>query len=332
MSVVCKKFSYVYVLVSAPEDTYYEQTLISAFTLRHYMPEAHIMVLTDERTADTLNGVRGQLASVVSEIKTIPMDAGFSNMIRSRWLKTSLYSFVSNDFLYIDADTLVTQPLDAIESMPISLGAVLDKHLYFDEHILKDYISRMAEHLDFEAAIGQRHFNSGILLCRKNQETEAFFQRWHERWLFSKSRGVNIDQVAFAQANYLGNGCVQELDGLWNCQLEYGTAYFFNAKILHMFVTGDQYHRRPHPCMDPMFFEKVKKEGLTEEFKTIALHPLAYFNNKTQLIGGVAVDYFNTEWSRLWNLMFCSSSFSRSIFNVFNFFARQILSLKKKKN
>ena len=47
---------YVYVLTSAPEDFYYEQALMSVYSLRKKMPDAKITVLTDDKTKNSFSG------------------------------------------------------------------------------------------------------------------------------------------------------------------------------------------------------------------------------------------------------------------------------------
>ena len=46
------KFSYVYVLTSKTGDTYYEQTLVSAISLRSHMPQANIILVVDDNTVN----------------------------------------------------------------------------------------------------------------------------------------------------------------------------------------------------------------------------------------------------------------------------------------
>lgn len=47
--------TYVYVLVSSRNDLYYEQALMSAFSLRNLMPDANIILLVDSKTEDSIN-------------------------------------------------------------------------------------------------------------------------------------------------------------------------------------------------------------------------------------------------------------------------------------
>ena len=49
---------YVYVLVSSPDDLYYEQAVMSVYSLRRHMPDADIEVLVDNKTYESFHGNR----------------------------------------------------------------------------------------------------------------------------------------------------------------------------------------------------------------------------------------------------------------------------------
>lgn len=318
-------FTYLYVLVSKPGDTYYEQTLVSAMSLRLHMPDANVVLLVDSKTAENLVDGRAEIKKYVSCVKSVELPGSLSNMQRSRWLKTSMTEYIENDFLYIDSDTVVTQSLKEIESVNVSLGAVLDKHVLLSKHCNRAMIENNAKKLGFFAAVNDCHFNGGLMLVRSNEKNKAFFKKWHELWLESVEKGVSIDQAALAQTNYLMGGCIQELPGIWNCQVEYGMQFLERAKILHMFVTGDQFNRRPHLLMDPSFFKRIELSGVTTDVLSLIKKPMSGFKDKSQVIGGAAVDYFNSYLSRFFCLLFCYSSKTRMLFNVLNAVAEKIM-------
>ena len=311
-------FSYVYVLVSKPGDTYYEQTLLSAISLRYHMPEANIILLVDDKTAESLIGARAEIKKYVSNVKIVSLPTSLSNTQKSRWLKTTMPNHIESDFLYIDSDTIIAQSLREIETTNVSLGAVLDKHSLLSKHCNKKMIIENAQKLGFHEAVEDKHFNGGVLLVRANQKNNLFFQEWHKLWQESTKKGLSIDQAALAQTNYLMKGAIQELPGIWNCQVEYGMQFMNSAKILHMFVTGDKYNRRPHILMDPSFYKSIEKNGVTQEVMDCIQSPLNGFKNKTQIIGGEAVDYFNSYLSRFFCLLYCASPRTKKTFNVLN--------------
>lgn len=311
-------FSYVYVLVSKPGDTYYEQTLISAISLRIHMPKAKVVLLVDNKTAESLTGARAEIKKYVSHVKSVTLPDSLSNMQKSRWLKTTMPNHIESDFLYIDSDTIVVQSLHEIETIDVNLGAVLDKHSLLSKHCNKKMIIENARKLGFHESVEDKHFNGGLLLVRATQNNRLFFQEWHRLWQESTKKGLSIDQAALAQTNFIMKGAIQELPGIWNCQVEHGLQFMSSAKILHMFVTGDKYNRRPHILMDPLFYKSIEKNGVTQEVMDYIQNPLNGFKNKTQIIGGEAVDYYNSYTSRFFCLLYCSSPRTKKIFNALN--------------
>lgn len=324
-------FTYLYVLVSKPGDTYYEQTLVSAISLRYHMPNANIVLLVDDKTAATLVENRAEIKKYVSSVKAVELSDSLSNMQKSRWLKTIMPELIETDFLYIDSDTIITQSLEEIETVDVKLGAVLDKHSLLSEHCNRSMIEGNARKMGFQVSVDDKHFNGGLLLVRHNEENREFFRKWHSLWLDSVKKGLSIDQASLAQTNYLCKGQIQELPGVWNCQVEYGCHLYSRAKILHMFVTGDMFNRRPHIFMDPETFKNIEINGVTPDILDVIKNPMSGFKNKTQIIGGVAVDYFNTSLSRVWCLLYCKSSTTKMIFNFFNYFATILLAKMKRK-
>lgn len=324
-------FVYLYVLVSKPGDTYYEQTLVSVASLRYHMPDANIILLTDDKTFANLVGKRAEIKKYVTSIKCVNLPENLSNMQRSRWLKTTIPEHIVTDFLYIDSDTVVVDSLKEIESMEISLGAVLDKHSLLSNHCNRAMIEERSKKMGFCATVDDKHFNGGLLLVRRNEKNVAFFKMWHSLWFECVKKGLSIDQASLAQVNYMMNGLIQELPGIWNCQVEYGISCIDRAKIWHMFVTGDKFNRRPHILMDPEFYHRIENDGISEETMNLIKKPWLGFKDKSQIISGVAVDYFNSYLSRLCCLLYCHSSKTKIIFSFFDRMAKMvILKLGKK--
>lgn len=48
------KTKVAYVVVSSPNDIYLEQAYVSMFSLKHHMPDAYIVLLTDRLTSESL--------------------------------------------------------------------------------------------------------------------------------------------------------------------------------------------------------------------------------------------------------------------------------------
>ena len=76
----------------------------------------------------------------VSEIIVVNVPDGMNKMHRSRYLKTTLRQHISGDFLFVDADTVITCDLSEIDEVDMEIAAVLDRHSPVSEHELVDGI------------------------------------------------------------------------------------------------------------------------------------------------------------------------------------------------
>ncbi|MDR2601213.1 MAG: hypothetical protein LBC53_01985 [Spirochaetaceae bacterium] len=234
-------FKYLYVLVSADADFYYEQFYISAFSLKMRVPGAFVSVLTDDSTAPRLSELRvaggGGGDPLIDEIVVPDIPADVPQMIRSRFLKTSMRKHIAGDFLYIDADTVVAEDLSCIEDINADLAMALDMHGADDEKwLINVNEKKYSFYNSLEAPLGE-YYNSGVILCRDVPRNHVFFKDWHKNWLDSVSMGVPIDQPSLHKTNAGAGFVIKELDGIWNCQIKRShiLAYLAAAKIIHYF-------------------------------------------------------------------------------------------------
>jgi len=58
---------YLFVLTSSLKDFFCEQTLVAIASLREHNPNAFVTLLTDDKTAATLTGMRAHLKEAVNE-------------------------------------------------------------------------------------------------------------------------------------------------------------------------------------------------------------------------------------------------------------------------
>ena len=92
----------VYILISSGQDLYYEQLLVSLYSLRMHNPELNVVVLVDDVTERTLHGKRSKVRELANEIKsycrawrdTVPKpDRGTSRLLSAATLLAT--SFLS---------------------------------------------------------------------------------------------------------------------------------------------------------------------------------------------------------------------------------------------
>ena len=96
-----------YILISTPNDTFYEQTAISVMTLRKVMPDANVYILVDKDTKSTFKDKRTILEKYSVNIITVDVPTKFNNRDRSRFIKTSMNKYLPDNFIFIDSDTVI---------------------------------------------------------------------------------------------------------------------------------------------------------------------------------------------------------------------------------
>ena len=128
------KTKLVYVLTCAPEGNYIEQALMSVWSARHWNPDAHIVLITDNLTDQLFVGKRAEILDYISEKIVVPFeDDSLSMVYRSRWLKTSVRQLIKGDFLFIDCDTIVCKSLAGGDSFDKEICAVRDSNVDFKD-------------------------------------------------------------------------------------------------------------------------------------------------------------------------------------------------------
>ena len=258
--------TYVYVLTSTQADLYYEQCLMSLYSLRLHMPNAKVVILTDNKTNATFIEKRAELKKIATEIISVDFDDSVGNVERSRLIKTSIPHFIDDDFLYIDCDTIICAPLDEIEKSETSFGAVLDGHVPLNEHKHKDYFLKREKRLGFEGTKKTGfHVNSGVLFFRYCEESRNLFEKWHELWDWGfKTKKDHHDQAALNEAIYRLKMKNFLLPGKWNCQLNNGGLMFLkDAKIIHYFSSefGGKNYLPYYKLADKTLQQKIKEIG-----------------------------------------------------------------------
>lgn len=291
--------TYVYVLTSTPKDFYYEQCLMSLYSLRLYMSNADAVVLCDNRTFESFSespaetNKRAELAKLASKIIKIDFADSVTNIARSRMLKTSIPDYIDDDFLFIDCDTIICGELTFDEKTfadisKAKIAAVLDGHVELSEHKHKKYFLEREKKLGFSATktLG-RHFNSGVIFFKKCEESRNFFKEWNKLWTFCYTeKHDHHDQSAFNEANLRCGKIISELPGEWNCQISQGGLYYLkSAKIIHYFSSeGGKNYIPYYKLADKKLQVRIKENGtIPDDVKEMIADPKFQFN-KVHLI------------------------------------------------
>ena len=279
---------YVYVLSSSVNDNYYEQFLLSVASLRLFNPDAEIVALVDTKTDKTLGGKRSAYEKYISEKKIISVPVEFSQKEASRWIKTSIHHHVSENFLFIDSDTIITESL--IHDFPenIQIGAVLDNHITLDKHYLREYFTIQDKKAGFSSYTTNVRYNGGLIFCKNAPPAREFYEKWHSLFLDGRKNGCTQDMPSLNQANMEMDGIIIELGGEWNCQISHnGLPYLSKAKIIHYYATALFARNSPFIFASTRVFEKIKQTGIIpEDIQELLKVPMSAFENESRILSG----------------------------------------------
>ncbi len=233
------KTSIAYTLISDETDFYYEQALISVYSLRLHNPNAIVHIIVDKDTFNTLSGKRKEIYKYVTSIISIDVPTEYNKMQRSRYLKTNLRKFIKGDYLFIDCDTLICKSLEDIDKFEGNIGLVADLN---GELLLKDINTiDKCKKAGFKNMENQPYYNSGIMLVKDTPLSHQFYHEWNKNWLISMQNGVPFDQPALCKTNENLNHPIKELSGIWNCQFKFkGYKLLSKAIILHYYFNGSE--------------------------------------------------------------------------------------------
>ncbi len=254
----------VYDVISTLEDVYFEQVWASAWTMKHFNVDAHIILLTDASTRETINTQsRRKSLPFFDEIIVVDFDKEYTNKEKSRYIKTKMRYLVSGDFLFVDADTIITGGIEEIDKIACDgVCAVLDHHCKSKEicefPIFKAmYIEPMNRIFGVDYKDTTDVYNSGVLLVKESEKAFEIFDLWHKNWLISREKGECRDQLALTVTCQQLANPINTLSGIFNCQIRLSVEYLYDAKIIHTFAT--QVSSDISKFFDDRVYRKIKE-------------------------------------------------------------------------
>lgn len=280
----------VYVLTFDEENYYFEQAWVSACSARMHNPSARILVVTDTESEAHITGWRKSIFDYVDEVRAFPLPEGLNPMMKSRWLKTSLRNLIDGDFLFMDTDTVICRPLDAIDHTDGELNAVRDLHCTPSE-AQSYYMYRKFRQAGVPITDNAIYFNSGVMRVKDTPRTRAFYTAWHETWKETVRHQVFIDQVALHAVNTGPHPLITELSGAWNCQIEGRFLnYLHEAYLIHYFAYTKDSSNAPFYFKDKQVYEQIRAhQALTPEVLEQLKHPYAAFTTHYEMLSGKAL-------------------------------------------
>lgn len=328
----------VYDVISSEEDNYFEQAWVSMFSLRHFNPDAYVVLLTDDTTAQTIEKTyRKKAKQLIDDIVVVPFDKQYSNKEKSRWIKTSMRRLVRGDFLFIDADTIVAGALDEsyFEGFQNFIGAVHDyncsSQLICHSAIFKImYVDRLKNIYGIDYKKETDVYNSGVLFVKDVPEAYALFDAWHKNWLIAKDKGVCLDQLPLVKTCQDMGNPIQSMSGIYNCQVKFSIQYLHKAIILHTF--SHQQDSSLSPILGSYIYDEIKRsQDLSEKIKDIILNAKNTFVSPCFLVGKEWVDIsFMPIYILLKRLYFSKSQLDKRVLSFLNLCSRAVMLLLRK--
>ena len=265
------KTKLVYVLTCAPEATYIEQALTSIWSARYHNPDAHIVLLVDDKTDQLLVGKRAEVLEYITEKVVVSFeDVNATMMYRSRWIKTQVRQLVKGDLLFIDCDTIVNKSLEEIDEVKAEAAAVPESNLPIADFHPSLYSSMKAnaKKIGWDMAGEEYYYSSGVIYVKDIPMTHMMFQLWHQYWIQGGQIGINIDQPSLAKANIDCGHLIERIDNKWNCIMFTYPRHANEANILHFAA-----YKNMSFLFSKRVLRYIKDNGLTEYIKEYITHP-----------------------------------------------------------
>lgn len=241
------KTKIVYVLTSSENDVLLEQLSLSLYSLKYYNPNSEVYLVVDQDTYSSIKNDRNNIREFLTDIIPVKTPDEYNNMLRSRWLKTSLREYIKGDYLFVDSDTIIADDLEECDNWTCDIAAVIDRHIPVNKaHQYYDYICNRAKDTGwiFETS-DSNYFNSGVMFVKDNESTHAFYKKWHEYWLEGIKHQVYQDQPTLGKVNKEQGYIIKELNGVWNCQImANGIKFLSTSKIIHYFNAERQSEKK----------------------------------------------------------------------------------------
>ena len=265
------KTKLVYVLTCAPETTYIEQALISIWSARYHNPDAHIVLIVDDKTNELLVGKRAEVLEYITEKIVIPFeDTTLTPMYRSRYIKTQVRELVEGDLLFIDSDTVINHSLEEIDQCPYDVAAAPESNLPIVEFhpSLFQPMYATAQKIGWNLAGEEYYYSSGVIYSKDTPIAHQLFQSWHQYWQEGLNIDVPIDQPSLAKANIECGHIIQLIDNRWNCIM-----FTYPRKAKEAYILHFAAYRNMSFLFSKRVLGYIKTNGLAEYIREYIAHP-----------------------------------------------------------
>ena len=282
----------IYVVTCSEKNTYLEQALLSVYSARLHNPTAEIYVVTDKVSAESMTGKRSEIKKYLTNVLVFDTPEDFNAMKKSRYLKTNLRELIKGDFIYIDTDTVICQPLDEVDEIIEDVSGVPNRHLMYKVAEMKEANSTFRK-LEMEIKEDFVYINGGMLIVKDTPTAHKLFKAWYDSWTFAGKKGIFMDQAALHRAEIISGYKIHEVSGIWNCQIE-GCClnYLHNAKILHFYAVGGSGKTSSYILRRDEIYKKIKEVGhLSDDIKALVSNPHQSFVPGCGIVSNITRDF-----------------------------------------
>lgn len=284
------KTQIVYVLVSSENDYYLEELWVSLYSLRQFHPDDKVLALVDDPTAERIKAIP-EMFSLVSELKVIPVPKDYSGKFRSREIKTNIRNLIDGDFLFIDTDTVICQPLDDVDNLDVeNIAMVPELHGPFKDHLFYELTANDTKRIfGTEVFDSPYWFNSGCMFVRDNAFCREYFNAWNKNWKHSAfNKNNSSDQRALLATDQSFGYKIECLPGVYNAQVAMSIEYFYDAKIVHFWHTRGNFDHDVNysPFTNKEIYKQLRNAGtITNDIANTITHCKSSFRTPAMIIG-----------------------------------------------
>ncbi len=227
--------TFLYILVWRPGESYADITQLSMSFLREIHPEAQMLLLTDPETASALQDAEHPLLSLTDRliVSDVPH---MESSIRSWYLKSRMRRLVQGDFVFLDADTIIRQPLNELFQLDAPIAMAENHSLRFPENFPK-MEKVVYERNGWSLPANGHYLNSGVIYWKDNEDAHRLSNIWEQLWDTSLSNGYGYDQTALNVAIEQSGVSFQVLDDRYNAQIRPNHEAGVDASVWHFYET-----------------------------------------------------------------------------------------------
>ena len=170
---------------------------LSMYSLRRFHPAASLVCACDRGIYKALHATTHPLLNLVDRLIECP-DASGGPVHRSRFIKTSLRGRIAGPFVYIDADTLISGPLDELFESQTDVGFTVDGFFPASPGAFPDWLMPFYRRLGW--SLTDRYFSGGIFHVSTTASADSLFSAWHALWRQTVAIGIVSDQPSLNHA------------------------------------------------------------------------------------------------------------------------------------